>query len=505
MLVGLSIQDVVLIERLELTFDCGLGVLTGETGAGKSILLDALGLALGARGDAGLVRSGAGQSNVVAEFEVESDHAVRELLADRGVEDDEHLILRRSLSAEGRSRAFVNDQPVSVGLLREIGDSLVEVQGQFAARGLLDPNTHAEALDAFGDLTTLRGLVGESFTVWRSAVRDEAGAEEALAKARADEDFLRHAAGELDALEPRLGEEAELAERRALLKNREQLADALATAYEGLSSSPSVEDSLGAALAALARVADKAGGGLDSAIAALEHATSAAADAAAALEAVGGEIQSDATTLESVEERLFALRDVARKHRREVDQLPDLREEIAHKLSIVDRSDEELARRAAATGAARADYEKHAESLSQRRAAAALQLDEAIAAELPPLKLEKATLRTGIERRAESEWGPKGVDRIAFEVSTNPGAPFGPLARIASGGELARFMLALKVTMAGGDTRSTLVFDEVDSGISGAVAAAVGDRLAQLGRGQQVLVVTHSPQVAARGARKSPV
>lgn len=499
MFVGLSIRDVVLVERLELGFERGLGVLTGETGAGKSILLDALGLALGARGDASLVRDGAGPAIVTAAFDIGADHPAHELLADRGVEGDEHLVLRRSLTADGRSRAFVNDQPVSVGLLREIGDLLVEIQGQFAARGLLDTNTHTEALDTFGHLTSLRGEVGRSYSVWRSSVQEAAAAEAALARARADEEFLRHAAGEIDALEPRLGEEAELAERRGLLKHREQLAEALSTAYEGLSGARNVEDSLRAAQAALARVADKAGGGLNSVIEALDRATDAAAEALAELEAVGREIQSDATTLESLEERLFALRDVARKHRCGVDQLPVLREEIGRKLAMVDRSDEELARRAAEMSAARSGYEKLAERLSRNRAAAATRLDEAIAAELPPLKLEKATLRTRIERRAEPDWGPGGVDRIAFEVSTNPGAPFGPLARIASGGELARFMLALKVTMVDDDARLTLVFDEVDSGISGAVAAAVGERLAQLGRNQQVLVVTHSPQVAARG------
>ncbi len=499
MFVGLSIREVVLIECLELTFGRGLGVLTGETGAGKSILLDALGLALGARGDAGLVRNGAGSAVVTAAFDIGADHPVHTILVDRGVEGGEHLILRRSLTADGRSRAFVNDQPVSVGLLREIGDLLVEIQGQFAARGLLDINTHTDALDAYGGLAMLRGQVAGSYSIWRSAMREEAAAEEALARARADEEFLRYAAGELDALEPRPGEEAELAERRALLKHREQLVDALTTAYEGVSGSPNVEDLLRAAQAALARVADKAGGGLNAVIEALDRATQATAEALAELEAVGREIQSDATTLEAVEERLFALRDVARKHRCEVDRLPALREEIGRKLAMVDQSDVELARRAAETSAARAAYEKLAERLSQERVATAVGLDEAIAAELPPLKLEKATLRTRFERRAESEWGLDGMDRIEFEVSTNPGAPYGPLARIASGGELARFMLALKVTMARGNTRSTLVFDEVDSGIGGAVAAAVGERLAQLGRDQQVLVVTHSPQVAARG------
>jgi DNA repair protein RecN (Recombination protein N) len=502
MLLGLTIRDVVLIERLELAWQPGLCVLTGETGAGKSILLDALGLALGARGDSALVRHGASQAVVSAEFGLAADHPVRRLLVEQGLESfgEDAIVLRRVLTAEGRSRAFVNDEPVGVGMLRQIGDTLVEIQGQFDQRGLLDPATHRGLLDAFGghgaEVEALRG----AFKQWRAAVKARQEAEAALARSQAEEDHLRHCLTELDSLGPRPGEEEELAEQRVRLMNREKLVAGAKAALGELVGESGAERRLHAAARQLQRLRDKAGPRFDAATGAVERAAVEAAEAIALLEAVARDIEFDSDGLDKIEERLFALRALARKHGVRVDALAAFRDEIARKLALLDDRSEEMKRLRRAESETRETYAAAALRLSERRYQAAEKLDAAVKRELAPLKLGSATFRTAIETRAESEWGEYGQDRIFFEVSTNPGAPPGPLARIASGGELARFMLALKTVLARSSTVPTLVFDEVDSGVGGAVADAVGDRLQRLSESVQILVVTHSPQVAARGA-----
>lgn len=500
MLVGLSIRDVVLIDRVDLSFRQGLGVLTGETGAGKSILLDALGLALGVRGDTALVRPGAERASVTAAFSVPSHHPARKILADQGIDEPDGPVLRRVMGADGRSRAFVNDQPVGVTLLREIGESLVEVQGQHAARGLLEPANHRAALDAFGELDDLLAETARAHRAWHAAIAAELTSAAELEAARAEEEFLRHSLSELDALDPRVDEEAALIEKRALLKNREQIAEAMTVAHRELAGQSGADESLRAAAAAIARVKDKAGGALDTVMEGLERATEAAAETAAALEAAAQDMEQGEEGLEQVEDRLYALRDVARKHRREVTDLHVLRDGIAAKLARIATGDEAFRELAVRTEAARGTFLGAARRLGEARREAAAQLDAAVAAELPPLKLEKANFRTALTPLDEGDWGEAGLERVSFEISANPGAPFGPIGRIASGGELARFMLALKVTLSRVGEAATLVFDEVDSGIGGAVADAVGERLHRLGQDLQVLVVTHSPQVAARGS-----
>ncbi len=508
MLQGLSIRDVVLIDRLDLGFETGLSALTGETGAGKSILLDALGLALGARGDAGLVAKGAAQASVSASFALDGKHPVRALLAERGLAPDaeELIILRRVIGADGRSRAFVNDQPVPVGTLRELGHRLVEIHGQFDTHGLLDASTHRGALDTFGVLGGEADQVATLHAAWRQAVTAEEEARERAAKAATDEAFLRHAVEELEQLDPKPGEETELAQRRAMLAAREKLVEALAAARADLAAGKGVEGALRGAERHLARVAPQAMGKIDRALAALDRAAIEAADAMAEVEALENALDLDTGDLESAEERLFALRAAARKHRVEVDRLADLKAEFAARLATLDDGEEGLKRLATATAKARAAYAEAARALSVNRRTAAQKLDKAIAKELPPLKLDKAKFRTRVEELPEASWSASGLDRVAFEVATNPGADLGPIDRIASGGELARFMLALKVALrvpadrgarkAGG--LPTLIFDEVDSGIGGAVAAAVGERLVVLAESAQILVVTHSPQVAAK-------
>lgn len=502
MLLGLTIRDVVLIDRLALAFRPGLCVLTGETGAGKSILLDALGLALGRRADAALVRHGAEQASVVAEFAVESGHPAAAMLREAGIGSDlsATIILRRTLGADGRSRAFVNDEPASIGLLRQLGDSLVEIQGQGEQRGLLDPATHRELLDAFAGPDAAVGELAEAWRGWQAVRARAAAAAEALAQSRAEEDLLRHHHAELDALTPEADEEDRLSARRSLLQNAERLGEAIADAAGEIDGEGGARQALARALRRLERARDRAQGLLDAAVAAAERAAAETEEAAATLAAAARALELDPRALEEVEERLFALRAVARKHGVMVGDLALLRTRLAERLAAIDTGAEEARALEKQESAARERFLSVAGAVSRARKAAAGRLDAAIAAELKPLRLDRARFRTVLTALAEADWGPHGCERVHFEVATNPGAPFGPLARIASGGELSRFLLALKLVLAGTGSAPTLIFDEVDSGIGGAVAAAVGERLQRLGARVQVLVVTHSPQVAARGA-----
>jgi DNA repair protein RecN (Recombination protein N) len=505
MLVSLSIRDFVLIEKLDLAFaresdagpHGGLGALTGETGAGKSILIDALGLALGARADTASVRRGTSQASVAASFDLPKAHPAHAILSEQGLDDEDVLTLRRTIGSDGRGRAFVNDQPASVALLRRLGDTLVEIQGQMEQHGLLDMATHRAALDAFAGLDKQADAVRAGWQAWRAAEQARLDAEQAAAAARRDEDFLRHAVKELEALAPKPNDEETLAAERQLLRAGSALGEAVAQALGELEQGKGAVSALRAAHRLIERNADKAAGRLDASLAALDRAMSEATEAQAQLETAQEALEFDPNRLEKIEERLFALRAAARKHGVTVAELTALAEKMAGQLAALDDGEAGLKKLAAAAKAARGEYVKAAEAQAAARRKGATKLDKAVAGELGPLKLEKAKFLTELTPLAEADWSETGTDRVQFTVATNPGTPPAPIARIASGGELSRFLLALKVCLAKVGDAPTIVFDEVDSGIGGATAAAVGVRLKRLAREVQVLVVTHSPQVAA--------
>ncbi|TCJ37275.1 DNA repair protein RecN [Parafrankia sp. BMG5.11] len=503
MLTRLTIRNIVLIEALDLEFRSGLGVLTGETGAGKSILLDALGLVLGNRAENGLVRAGEDKASVTATFEFAAlPEAIAAALdeADVELEPGEPLILRRTLKADGGSRAFVNDQPVGVALLREIAPALVELHGQHDDRGLVNPRGHRALLDRFaGGEQGLTAL----WTGWRAAEDRLAAARERVATAQADQDLLLAHLAELAAIEPQAGEEARLAEARASMQKGERLSgdlEELRLLWEG-------SDSPLANLRVAARRLDRIASEhplLAEALAALDRAVIEAGEAEDKLTAAGEALVHDPLALERAETRLFDLRALARKHRCEVDELPDRMREFRHQLDAIEGGEAELDSLAAAAKSAGEAYRERAVALHQVRIAAAERLDAAVAGELAPLKLDSARFRTAVTELPEDRWGPHGIDAVEFLIATNPGADFAPLNKIASGGELSRFILALKVALAEKGGAATMIFDEIDRGVGGAVASAIGERLLRLAgheakSGGQVLVVTHSPQVAARG------
>ena len=508
MLIGLQIRDVVLIEALDLSIGPGLTALTGETGAGKSIILDALGLATGARGDAGLVRRGAAQAVASAVFAPAPDHPVWELLEEKGLAyaRDEDLVLRRTLSADGRSRAFVNDQTTGVGVLKELGEALLEVHGQHETVGLLDARTHRPLLDAYGALDG--EAVAAAWRSWRGARERVEALRADVARSAAETEELTFRLSELDRLDPREGEETALAEERAVLGAAEKaLADigAAREVFEGLGGR------VAGAIRALERARERsvtAGAAaegsavtrLAAAAEALDRVLVEAGEAEAAVDSAAAAFDFEPDRLEKAEERLFDLRGLARKLGVSVEELPILRVRFAERLRAVESSEAELKAAEAELAQARDAYLVAAEALTEARRAAGERLAEAVMAELAPLKLDKARFRVAIEPLPEDRAGPAGLDRIAFEISTNPGAPFGHLGAIASGGELARFALALKASLAGraAGPQPLMIFDEVDQGVGGAVADAVGLRLKRLAAAAQVLVVTHSPQVAAR-------
>ena len=498
MLQSLSIRNVVLIDRLDLELGPGLCALTGETGAGKSILLDALGLALGARADAGLLREGAERGAVSAAFSLPAGHVVHAALADHGFESSEPIVVRRTLGADGRSRAYIDDQLVSVGLLRDIGSKLVEVQGQREQIGLLDAATHRRMVDAFGGNGSNLDAVAADFDAWQTARETERAAEADLTAARRDEDFLRHALSELQQLDPRPGEDAELAAQRSRMMHGQKLTEAIVQAQASLGEGDGIEARLGGARRIIGGVADLAGGALAALSDALDRAAIETAEAINALEAAANALNLDPAHLDAVEERLFALRAAARKHATEPDALPALQVDLAARLASLEQGDDRLREAAALTKAAAASFEAAAKRLSAKRRKAAASLDTAIARELAPLRLDGAVFRTELVDLPMADATRHGLDAAAFKVAMNPGASLSPLQRVVSGGELSRLLLALKVVLAGAEAVPTLVFDEVDHGIGGATAQAVGDRLAGLARSVQILVVTHSPQVAAQ-------
>lgn len=500
MLTNLSIRNVVLIEALDLEFGAGLGVLTGETGAGKSILLDSLGLALGARADSGLVRSGEPQASVTATFDIaRADHRAVELLADNGIELEagEPLIIRRTLKADGGSRAFINDQACSAALLRDLGGTLVEIHGQHDDRGLLNPRGHRALLDAYGRCDN--GAVGRAYLAWRVAAERLAESRAAVEVAARDRDYLSHAVEELSRFAPEPGEEAALAEERATMQKGARLSDDLSAVTDCLTGS----DGGLAQLRQAARRLDRIVGEyepLAEVLAALDRAVIEADEAEERLASAAEALSFDPARLDTIETRLFDLRGLARKHQVAADELAGLRDEMAAKLAAIEGGEEHLAALEAEVAASAQAYRQAAQLLSDQRREAAARLDAAVAGELAPLKLDAARFRTVVAPLDEGQWSAQGMDRVEFEISTNPGAPFAPLVKIASGGELSRFILALKVALAERGGADTLIFDEIDRGVGGAVASAIGDRLARLSQGNQILVVTHSPQVAARGA-----
>lgn len=496
MLRSLDIRDMLIIDRLELAFQPGLNVLTGETGAGKSILLDSLGFVLGWRGRAALARQGAAQGEVVAVFDLSPGHAARAVLEEAGLPVEDELILRRVTTAEGRKTAWVNDRRVSGEVLRGLSETLVELHGQQDDKGLLNPRNHRRMLDAFAGLAEDLAATRAAWTARARAADALESAQARLAETRAEEAFLRHAAAELDALDPQPGEEAGLDSRRRMMQAAERIREDIARAHQALSGE-GAEGRMGDALRWLEGAADRAEGRLDAPIEALTRALTELGEAAQGVEQCLDALDFNPAELEAVEERLFALRGLARKHGVLPDDLATLAEDLRAKLAALDAGEADIARLHQALAEAEAAYDATADRLSARRQAAATDLDTAMARELAPLKMERAVFATVFDTAPP---GPEGRDSVTFTVATNPGAPAGPLNKIASGGELSRFLLALKLCLHGDDSQITMIFDEIDRGVGGATADAVGKRLERLASGGQVLVVTHSPQVAARGA-----
>lgn len=494
MLRSLDIRDVLIIDRLTLDLGPGLNVLTGETGAGKSILLDALGFVLGWRGRAELVRAGASQGEVTAVFDLPPGHAARAVLSEAGLEAEDDLILRRVNTADGRKTAFVNDRRVSGEVLRNLSDVLVELHGQHDDRGLLNPRGHRALLDSFAGLDVAGSR--QAWATARSARQALAQAEAALAAARAEEEFLRHAVAELDKLNPEPGEEATLDSRRRVMQGAERIRADVARALQMLSED-GAEAALRDSIRWLEGAADKAEGRLDAPLAAIGRALIELSEAQSGVEDCLRGLDINPGELEALEERLFAIRALARKHNVLPDDLGTYAEALRSRLAALDSGEAGIGKLQKALSEAEAQFRQEANRLTEARRGAAKRLDRAMAAELAPLKMERAVFATEI---TAGEAGPDGSDEVTFTVATNPGAPSGPLNRIASGGELSRFLLALKVCLTGNTPGLTMIFDEIDRGVGGATADAVGRRLAALSSTAQVLVVTHSPQVAALGA-----
>jgi DNA repair protein RecN (Recombination protein N) len=507
MLASLSIRNFVLIDRLDIDFSRGLCVLTGETGAGKSILLDALGLAIGGRADASYVRGGpdsGAKAIITAAFDIPEDHEALARLAENDIElpgTGEPLILRRTLTGDGRSRAFVNDQPISAGALRNIGEMLIEIEGQFASHGLLDPANHRTALDSFGRLEDRVTATRDAWVTMTAAERALANARDEIERIASEGDYLRHVFAEIDDFDPQEGEEAGLSEARSLMMNSEKIAEAINQALDTLAGHKGLQTALSKAARSLERANEQATGTLKGVLESMEITGN---EAATTVDLLGDALRSldqDPAQLERLDERLFGLRALARKHNTDVDSLAALRAEFAQKLERLDDADRDLTRLQTEAREARAAYEDASRGLHDTRMKAAGALDKAINTELPHLRLEKAEFATQVTELAETAWSSHGIDNVTFDVTTNPGQPAGPINKVASGGELARLLLALKVALSTSNRVTTLVFDEVDAGVGGATAASVAERLSRLSDGVQVLVVTHSPQVAARGAR----
>lgn len=498
----LSVRDVVLIDKLDLEFGDGLNVLTGETGAGKSVLLDSLSLALGGRGEASLVRRGADRLSVCASFSLPENHKVFEALQERGIDSDgQNVVLRRIVNKDGKSKAFINDTPVGVGVLKAIGDGILEIHGQFANFALLNPAAHLGVLDAFGGLQGKARETADAYNAYKSAQNALLEAQNSLRRAQEEEDFVRHAANELERFGAYAGEEEELAEKRTMMMNAEKLIDALKSAADSLNAMDA-DKNMRAASRAVDRLNAMTNGKYQAIADSLDAAGQSLNDAVFALQEAGNDVDLDGNLLESVEDRLFEMRSLARKYQTTCDGLPDKLAEFQAALNALDKGTASLAALEKNVAQTRAAYENQARELSALRRQKAALLDEAVKNELEPLKLGKAVFVTKIDDLPESERGASGMDKVVFCAATNAGQAAGALNKIASGGELSRFMLALKVVLRESEKTPTMVFDEVDAGVGGATAFAVGERLAKLSAsGVQILVVTHSPQVAASGKR----
>ena len=525
MLQSLSIRNVVLIDKLDLDFKSGLSVLTGETGAGKSILLDSLGLVLGNRAETSLIRQGEDKLSVTAQFSLQKQTpALRALLDEYEIEADDELLIKRSLTCDGKGKIFINDQPAGAKLLKEIGKYLVEVHGQFDNQGLLNPANHLDVLDAYGAYKPLVERTAAAFAAYKKARAARQEAEKNIARAKEDEENLRHWVDELEKMNPRPDEEDELGKKRQEMMNAEKIIDSLNYAYGALTERADVQGAIRSAQSAMDKANTLVDGRYQTIIDMLDQALIDISETVNELEEVSHNVSLNQNELENIEERLYALRGLARKHNVAVSDLPQTLADFRNRLSTIELGEEGIAALRKAEDTAKLDYVKAANELSSARQAAALQLDNKVMSELPPLKMEKARFVTVVEKMDESGWSEKGFNNVYFTVATNPNSPQGPLNKIASGGELARFMLALKVNLAQSSSVATMIFDEVDTGISGSAAQKVGlklhevsryaqvicithlaqiaclaDRLARLARDVQVLVVTHSPQVAACG------
>lgn len=501
MLESLSVRNVVLIDKLDIEFAGGLSILSGETGAGKSVLLDSLGLVLGQRADTALIRSGTDKLSVTAVFSaLPPDSPLAALAEENDIELEDSLVVKRTVAADGKSKIFINDQPVSLKLLKEFGAGLVEIHGQFDNQGLLNPANHLEILDGYGQYPAELNEVRTAYEKYRQAGKERREAEICLRNSREEEDNLRHWVDELIKLKPVVGEEDELNRRRSEIMNAEKLVESLNAAYSALNGTTDVVSAIRRAQSAVDKADTIVDGKYRDIADVLEQALINAEEAVRSIEDASSDLSYNRNEAENIEQRLFALRDAARKHQVGIDELPRKLEEMQQRLSAVELGEDRLTSLLREEERCRSDYLEKAGSLSALRRQTAEELDKNIMRELPPLKMEKARFITLVEKLPESGWSPTGIDNVCFTVSTNPNSPQGPLNKIASGGELARFMLALKVNLVKTAGSMTMVFDEVDAGIGGATAQAVGSRLAALAENVQVLLVTHSPQVAACGS-----
>ena len=500
MLRSLNISNVVLIDRLDIDFNAGFGVLTGETGAGKSILLDSLGLVLGKRAETSLIRKGSDKLSVTAVFDNVTDEELLALLQENDIEiENNELMIKRSLNTSGVGKIFVNDQVVSAKLLKEIGKYLVEIHGQFDNQGLLNPANHLSILDNFGGYESLLKNCNQAHKEYKEIIKKRARAESDILKAKEDEENLTHWIKELEVLSPISGEMEELQARRQEMMSAEKIIENLNYAYASLTQGKDVSSSIRSAQSGIAKANNYVNGKYDEIYASLDRALIEITDVVEQIENLSSEIGLNSNEQEKIDSRIFALKDVARKHSVTVDDLPKTLEDFKSQLSSIEKSDEILSELRKEEQVKRLAYVESANTLHKARVETAQKLDKLVMNELPPLKMEKAKFITEVNQRSESEWSDKGFDDVCFTVATNPNSPQGPINKIASGGELSRFMLALKVNLASSTNIPTMIFDEVDAGIGGAVAQAVGERLSRLGKEVQVLVVTHAPQVAALG------
>lgn len=497
MLKTLSIRNVVLIDSLDIDFKKGLTVLSGETGAGKSILLDSLGLLLGNRSESSLVRVGTDKLSVTGVFEIQPDNKIYEIAKDYDLEIDGDIIIKRTITAEGKGKILFNDQIITLKLLKEIGANLIEIHGQHDNQGLLNPSTHCEILDNYGKYKKEIVATQDAYFKYKRITELLVEKEKALNKAKEDEENLRHWVQELEKLAPQKGEEERLRNRRNELMNAEKIIEKLNMAYSYLNGGMSVLDQIAKAQNAISRANEIVNGKYTDIEQNIETALYSLNEAVEGIESNSADISLNQNEIDTIETRLFALRNIARKHQTEIDLLPEKLEELLQELHTLQKGEDDLQELTAEAKILREKYIDAASKLSEKRQQIALNLDKNIMKELPPLKMEKAIFQTKITLKDENQWSEKGWDAVCFEVSTNPNTPMGALNKIASGGELSRFMLALKVNLAQNSSQETLVFDEIDTGIGGATAEAVGERLSRLGKIVQVMVVTHSPQVAA--------